>query len=849
MQRQEHVQQGLDESRLGADGDSLGLIRREREQQTVLRQLLECVLAGGQLDQTLLRCLEQLVAVSWLALLPKGAILLRKADSESLQMAAYVNLSSAVLTTCAKVAFGQCLCGRVAASGISEFASHIDARHTVRYSEMADHGHYALPLVAEGLVLGVLVLYLPPGAHHDADKEDFLASVAAILAAHISRQRVADELAHHREHLEQTVRDRTAALAATEARTRAILSTLLDGVIQFDARGQVLLANSAARHMFGYSAGEFLGRSIRSVLQDFVDGAAVMTPQVATTGATGSHAGMRMVGVGTRKDQSTFPLEIALSTSADEGGLTYIAALRDVTEQRAAEQAREAARERVEQLAHAKMQFLATMSHEIRTPLSGILGLAEIGSRSELRRDSSTLFRRIVESGHHLLGVVNDVLDFSKGEAGKITIESRPFELMSPVNGAISLVVRTAHSKGLALDCHVPASPAVVCGDRTRIQQVLVNLLSNAVKFTEHGHVGIHVAREGEWQAFYVRDTGIGISADECQRLFVPFEQADNSTTRRFGGTGLGLAISRQLARAMGGDVLVASEPGHGSVFTLRLPLPVSTIMAEESPRSSSVRGSPRLAGLRVLAAEDIELNRFILEDILTQEGAEVTFAHHGQGALDALEELGTGSFDAILMDVQMPIMDGIEATRRIRLLPHAPPVIGLTAHAYAEERQRCFEVGMVAQVSKPIAIDTLVQELLAHGAPRAVARPAPDKQAAPADPFDWPAVLARFGGRREFVDKLCALLVEGFAGVPVALRAAATGGNLRDAAAVAHRLRSVAGSLEASGLVAQCQVVESGVVAATTEHERSLVGVQVQALADQLDVALRFALERRGQP
>jgi CheY-like chemotaxis protein len=260
--------------------------------------------------------------------------------------------------------------------------------------------------------------------------------------------------------------------------------------------------------------------------------------------------------------------------------------------------------------------------------------------------------------------------------------------------------------------------PPWVVGDALRLKQVLLNLLANAVKFTPKGEVVLGVSGHEAQIVFKVADTGIGMDAAQILRLFQPFEQADSSTTRRFGGTGLGLAISDNLVRLMGGSIAVASRPGIGSTFTVSLTLP-----AAEPPAAVATAGSAasvrRLAGLRLLAVEDAEINRLVLESQLHHEGAQVAFAEDGQIAVNAVAQAGVGTFDAVLMDVQMPVMDGLTATRHIRQIAPWLPVIGLTAHALQDELERCLAAGMVERVVKPVDLDLLVAAVLRH-----VARP-----------------------------------------------------------------------------------------------------------------------------
>ena len=375
----------------------------------------------------------------------------------------------------------------------------------------------------------------------------------------------------------------------------------------------------------------------------------------------------------------------------------------------------EAARNEAQRLAQAKSEFLANMSHEIRTRLSAVLGLTRIGARDSAGSASEKTFDRIQLAGEHLLGVINDILDFSKLEAGRLGVEVRPFHLGAVIANTRSFVVEAGGHKGLAYTVEeAPDLPEWVKGDARRLQQILTNLLSNAVKFTERGEVRLQVTREGDTTSFRVSDTGIGMTTEQLARLFKPFEQADSSTTRRYGGTGLGLVISRNLANLMAGEISVESAVAEGSAFTLKLPLPATEPDLPKHAREAS-QTQRRLDRVRLLAAEDVEVNRLILEDLLAHEGAQVVFAENGREALERLEEAGVTAFDAVLMDVQMPVMDGYEATRRIREIAPGLPVIGLTAHALAEERYRCLAAGMVEHVTKPVDADELVAAVLRH--------------------------------------------------------------------------------------------------------------------------------------
>jgi signal transduction histidine kinase/ActR/RegA family two-component response regulator len=363
----------------------------------------------------------------------------------------------------------------------------------------------------------------------------------------------------------------------------------------------------------------------------------------------------------------------------------------------------------------AKSRFLANMSHEIRTPLNAVLGMARIGQRESNEKHSEEKFAQILGSGQHLLAVINDILDISKIEAGKLTVEKRPFQLIPTIEESNEHLLKRAENKGLTVDVNFDkALPAWVEGDALRLRQILFNLLANAIKFTQHGQISLAVIKEAELIHFRVSDSGIGMSADETSRLFTPFEQADTSTVRKFGGSGLGLAISQDLANLMGGTIQVKSEPDKGSTFTLSLPLN-ETQKPTINDEPSVEKAEKQLSKLHILAAEDIEINRLILEDMLQIEGAEVTFAENGQQAIDILNDKGADYFDVVLMDIQMPVMDGHDATRRIHKSSPELPIIGLTAHATTDEREKCLNSGMVDHITKPIDPPTLIKAILFH--------------------------------------------------------------------------------------------------------------------------------------
>ena len=388
------------------------------------------------------------------------------------------------------------------------------------------------------------------------------------------------------------------------------------------------------------------------------------------------------------------------------------------------------ARDQAEAATRVKSDFLSTMSHEIRTPMNSVIGMTHLTLRANPEPRVADCLRKIQASGQHLLGIINDILDYSKLDAHKLRLEQADFDLRELLDGLLGLVVERASAKGLALQIHVAADvPQRLRGDALRIQQVLLNYASNAIKFTDRGEIRIEVSRFDAGQdrlclKFAVRDTGIGISQAQQGRLFQSFEQADSSITRRYGGTGLGLAICKRLAELMHGQVGVDSIPGQGSTFwftcTLEAAMPMALGGDEGADRTGGARLPPAavaasvqsLAGLRVLLVEDNDINQEVARGLMADLGVLVDVAVHG---LEALDRLKTQVYDLVLMDMQMPVMDGLTATRLIRAQEHLArlPIVAMTANAMASDRQRCLEAGMDDHLAKPVEPDELRATLL----------------------------------------------------------------------------------------------------------------------------------------
>ncbi len=404
---------------------------------------------------------------------------------------------------------------------------------------------------------------------------------------------------------------------------------------------------------------------------------------------------------------------------------------------------RRRSQEASESASRAKSEFLANMSHEIRTPMNAILGFNEILLEQLTRPEDIAAARTIRNNGEHLLDLINNILDLSKIEAGRIEVEDIECSLPHFITEVGSLMNVRAAAKGLPLKIEIDEPiPTRIKTDETRLRQILVNLLGNAIKFTEAGEVRlvtrvIDVESPEPKMVFDIIDSGIGMTKKQISKLFKPFAHADTSTTRQYGGTGLGLAICKRLSELLGGSISVTSNPNEGSVFSFSVSTGslvgvnmVSDLMGAESPATTVVEANVRDIRLdcRVLLAEDGPDNQRLVAHFLTKAGAEVTLAENGKLALDfALQANDSESpYDVVLMDMRMPVMDGYEATRQLRDCGYQPPIIALTAHAMSSDRQKCLDAGCDDYATKPIDGKKLIQIVAKHAKKQA---PAPTRQ------------------------------------------------------------------------------------------------------------------------
>jgi PAS domain S-box-containing protein len=550
------------------------------------------------------------------------------------------------------------------------------------------------------------------------------------------RKQTEHELAAHREKLEELVGARTRELAEANrslVQHAAEITDLYDrapcGYHSLTGDGIVVAVNETELGMLGYSREEFVGHHIHDFMT--AESRALFHRRFPEFKRTGEVRDLDFDFV--RKDGTVLPVLVSgyLLRGRDGSFLASRATMVDNSEGKAralqiAEMQTELARraEAAELATQAKSDFLANMSHEIRTPMNAIIGLTELASRSAIEDAQKEQLRKVKFAARHLLQILNDILDLSKIEAGKLQISERKFLLKDLFNDAMTLIADKAEAKGLMLRHEIdPALEDALAGDALRIAQILINFASNAVKFTEHGSIAfrarlIREDAQGLVMHCEVADTGIGIETASLDRLFDAFEQADSSTARRFGGTGLGLAISRRLAALMGGEAGAQSTLGAGSTFwfTVRIrrgaDLNPTLPLAQGGNAAAEEILRDRFGAARILLTEDNMINQEVALGLLAVTQLQVDVAGSGE---EAIAMASTVQYDLILMDVQMPGMDGLEATRILRSLPAYAntPILAMTAAAFQEDRARCIEAGMNDHVSKPVMPDALFRTLL----------------------------------------------------------------------------------------------------------------------------------------
>ncbi len=496
----------------------------------------------------------------------------------------------------------------------------------------------------------------------------------------------------------------------SEAVWRGLVESAPDALVVVDVQGNIVYVSSQTQRLFGYSRNELLNEKIEILLPvRFRERhVAQRSHYFEALRVRPMGAGLELFGL--HKSGCEIPIEISLSPLETPKGFLITAAIRDISDRKRVQEELRKAREVAEAASRSKSEFLANMSHEIRTPLAGILGFSEMIAlyckSNEERKSYLDKIRRCADTLTELIG---DILDLSKVEAGALKVELLSINTVSEIESVVSLFQNSASEKNIAFDVRYDRPlPQQMVTDPTRLRQILSNLLGNAIKFTERGSVSLRVFTDKTQKnllCFAVKDSGVGLSPAEQKRLFHPFSQADSSTTRRFGGTGLGLALSRRLAEALEGELtLVESWPGQGSVFQLSIPIHErGNLLVNTAPPEDL----PRLNGLRVLVAEDNSDNQEMISRFLGEQGAAVEVAVNGQVALDMARK---GNYHVILMDVQMPQLDGNEVTRMLRKEKIHTPIIALTAHAMSDEREKCIASGCNEFLTKPLDVKKLIR-------------------------------------------------------------------------------------------------------------------------------------------
>lgn len=705
--------------------------------------------------------------------------------------------------------------------------------------------------------------------------------------------------------LEERMKERTAALSEHERLLQHILDGIpgLIGYWTKDLRNR--FANKAYLDWFGMSGEQLRNQHIKDLL-----GPALFEqnwPHMKAALEGQRQRFERMIPIPTQPGKYRHSEAHYIPDVVDGVVQGFLVIVFDISQIKQAELAAEAANQ-------AKSEFLANISHEVRTPLNAMFGLAQIGARQALGTPQARTFEQMLDAAQHLLALVNDVLDFSRIEAGKLNLQYERINVGQVLEHVLTLKAIRAQAKGLPLIIHEsPDVPQYFHGDATRLSQILLNLLSNAIKFTDRGQVAIRLDYIATDLIMEVTDTGIGMSADKLEQLFKPFVQVHGHHPAQSGGTGLGLAICKRLVEMMRGHIRVQSEPGQGSTFTVKLPAPhpeagdtrqirhvamighstpASTALSDclrdrglqvtssttlplpttcqpdvivlssnalprcepeeirrniesgrtvlvnapastvvelpsmlsnelpvvagplsplrllnaikTTPNRSAVNSTQRLSNVRVLAAEDNPVNRLVLQQMLEQEGAVVTFAFDGAHALEQVRVHGPSSFDVVLCDIQMPVMDGYQAAKSLGHIAPSLPVIGLTAHAFDTAKRQARRAGMVGYVTKPYMLDTLVNEIrriarcrpggtpyhVKHVTDQAKMSTEPDMQQ---DINDWQAMQQYYQSQPQLLDRLIAMLGDTFSEIQQDLERSITASDLEQLAKIAHNIKGTA--------------------------------------------------------
>ena len=659
----------------------------------------------------------------------------------------------------------------------------------------------------------------------------------ALVTENEARRRAEKQLHRVNVELEKLVQARTAELEQARHDLQAILDNMPAMIGYWDRNRRSRFGNRAYRDWFGVDPAKMPGMHLSEVLGEALYREAKPRIDAALAGELQNFERDVTMPDGSHRCSQVYYLPDRRGGEIQG----FYVLVTDITNIKRAEQAAEAAN-------RAKSEFLAMMSHEIRTPITGVLGMVDLLRLTRLDPEQSGYLETLASSTRTLLVILNDILDISKIEAGKLVLQSVSFDLHQVARDVVALNRGEAAAKGLGMTLEIaPAVPATVTGDPARVRQILQNLIGNAVKFTDAGDVVLRIAvKELRGDSLIVlvevRDTGIGIGGEQCDQLFRPFSQLDPSPSRRYGGTGLGLAISRRLVEMMGGEIGVDSRPGQGSRFWFTLDLEASS---EPRPAEAAVPAPGEMRPLRILLAEDNRINQMLVSAMLTKFGHSVEVADNGRAALAALAER---PFDVVLMDMQMPEMDGTEATLAIRALPPPRgriPVLALTADVLPEHRERFLAAGVDEFVPKPIDWAVLAAALEAHVEPPAsgAAVPPPVAPVMPVSAsllpgIDMTQALRRMDGDLALFWSLLGDFVSDFSGEAERIQAELGRGDHASARRRAHSLRGMAGNLGAARLAAAAGAIEKALKAEAADGLEGAFAELRRSLAELVEGA-----------
>ncbi|HRL22828.1 MAG TPA: MHYT domain-containing protein [Alcaligenes sp.] len=626
----------------------------------------------------------------------------------------------------------------------------------------------------------------------------------------------------------------------SESHIRAIVDTAVDGIITINSRGAIQDFNHSAERLFGWKAGEVLGRNIN-----------ILMPEPDHSRHDGYLANYlrsndpKIIGVGRdvtglRKDGSLMPMRLAVGKVPQPGDPLFVGFVSDMSDYKAMAMSLRETAERAEQAAQAKTAFLANMSHEIRTPLNAIIGFSELLLRSTLNPQQHKHLSIVRNSARSLLGLLNDILDTTKLERGSVELENIDFSLRDLCSQVVASLRLAAEAKHLEFRLHYADDlQDYYRGDPLRIQQVLNNLIGNAIKFTEQGSVHVNVQGSPDGVTIQVRDTGIGMTPEQLQHVFAPFAQADISISRRFGGTGLGITIARQLVELMHGKLDVSSELGQGSVFQMTVPLKTG-IPPADTPDDDAL---PHVPPLRILVADDVALNQELLTLALEQHNHTVTVASNGH---EALKKLQQEHFDLALLDVHMPDLDGLETARRWRALEQQEnrktlPLIALTASVMESDRRAARDAGMNGFATKPLDMPRLLLEIAQV---LGLDSSQPDRQtpsAANMNLIDWEAGTRLWGSQERLRRAILNFLSDLATRYPLS-EASLEQPNWEIVLSSLHGIRGTAGNLGLTPVCTLAGELEDKIRRGETRHARD----RIYRLQDVLNsVALELNLHK----